>query len=204
MGGRIFQMGAYHTVPILAVNQLYPRHIKLHERGTAPLPCFQQDKTHGLSRPPLRFEPEQQFTLRTIQAKRHIAVAHLVFDTNEHYGPKLEIVANTHFHPTPPYLLFPTRTRCIPQLFFYKSRERTAPAQSAHKFYLIEHFPGDILHGYRGIGQMQNDAFTHNRSFTGFGTIRLRAQPIPTVIFFQYRIYIVNCSVHAFFRKIAS
>ena len=168
-------MGAYHTVPILAVNQLYPRHIKLHERGTAPLPCFQQDKTHGLSRPPLRFEPEQQFTLRTIQAKRHIAVAHLVFDTNEHYGPKLEIVANTHFHPTPPYLLFPTRTRCIPQLFFYKSRERTAPAQSAH-----------------------------NRSFTGFGTIRLRAQPIPTVIFFQYRIYIVNCSVHAFFRKIAS
>jgi len=68
----ILQMRAYHAIPVFPVYQLYPSHIHLYQRRTAPLSCLQQYQPYRQTFRPHIFKLRKQATLRPIESKRNI------------------------------------------------------------------------------------------------------------------------------------
>ena len=102
VGGRFFEMGANHAVPVATVHQLNPCHIDLYESGTSPLPGFEQDEANGFSRRAHIFEHSQYTPLRSVQTEWNVFGSQFIFDTDKAECPKFEIVPNAHPYPLPP------------------------------------------------------------------------------------------------------
>ncbi len=85
-------MTAYKAVPLLVYDYLQPSQIHLHKRGATPLPCLEQDDTHGSSRHAVILHQGEQTALRGIEQEADAASRTLILDCATSNRPELKVV----------------------------------------------------------------------------------------------------------------